>query len=360
MHKSNRRAVANGRKGQPNSTETVIRVGLKKVLPVVVTEMSDMFERRPPRMTKRDKRQMESAMDDYLGKSVPLINDLEVLHGDPLRMAEAYDKVELLFRTWMDAAEIKIRGKDSLDGYLQVFKKYVRLPPEARRITHFRRVYQGLQRLIEASVADPQKEKDSNELIQEFGRHHRRQYTRYHHAFEARQRSNRDVGFSRMTKRNITVLSEEYRDGAAALEKRLQLLIGLHHIAKGSTKKYGDLRKFGLRNLCEQIESPKNPELHFLKHCVDPTVRNTLAHDGADPSFSKSRIDFRSRSQTVSWTLSQFLKNTLRLVQTIMALTYLESLFAYVTLEKAVARFRHQVQLANELDVLVRQGQPQR
>lgn len=209
-------------------------------------------------------------------------------------------------------------------------------------------------------MADAQKEKASNELIQEFGRHHRRQYMRYHHAFEARQRSNRDVGFSRMTKRNITVLSEEYRDGAAALEKRLQLVIGLHHIANGSTKKYGDLRKFSLRNLCDQIESPKNPELDFLKHCVDPTVRNALAHDGADPSFSKLRIDFVGRSETVSWTLSQFLKNTLRLVQTIMALTYLELLFAYATLEKAIARFRHQVQLANQLDASGREGQPRR
>jgi hypothetical protein len=157
-----------------------------------------------------------------------------------------------------------------------------------------------------------------------------------------------------MSPRNITVLTEEYRDGAAALEKRLQLIVGLHYIAKGSGKKYGELRKLGLRNLCENIASPKNPQLHFLRNTIDPTVRNALAHDGADPLFSKMRIDFVGRSETISWTISQFLKNTTRLVQTIFALICLEPLFTYATLEKSIARFRQQVRLSSKLKTSVK------
>lgn len=137
----------------------------------------------------------------------------------------------------MDSLKIKGGEKDSLDAYLGEFKKLVRLPSDGRRIAHVRRVYEGLQRLTETLAIDPEKEKAANELIHEFGRHHRRQYMRYFHGFEARQRSNRDVGFRRMRRRNITVLTDEYRDGAAALEKRLQLIVGLHYIAKASSPK---------------------------------------------------------------------------------------------------------------------------
>lgn len=250
---------------------------------------------------------------------------------------------------------LKIKGgeKDSLDAYLREFKKLVRLPSEGRRIAHVRRVYEGLQRLTETLAIDPEKEKAANELIHEFGRHHRRQYMRYFHGFEARQRSNRNVGFSRMTRRNITVLTDEYRDGAAALEKRLQLIVGLHLISIGSPKPYAELRKFGLRNLCDNIDSPKNRQLHFLQNSVNPTVRNALAHDGADPVFSKLRINFVGRSETIAWTISQFLKNTMRLIQTIRALTYLESLFTCATLEQSIARLRQKTQLLSQMKTSV-------
>lgn len=332
----------------PESMEQALRIGLRKAVPLLVTEMSDMFEKRPPRLTKRDKRAMENGMDQYIRRTVPLIKDLEMLDGDPLRIPEAYEKAEMLIRMWMESAKIKVTGKDSFDTYLRAFKKYVRLPLEARRVTHFKRVHAGLRRLTDALATDPEKQKAANELIQEFGRHHRRQYMRYFHGFETRQRSNRNVGFSRMTRRNITVLTEEYRDGAAALEKRMQLIVGLHHIAKGSPKPYAELRKFGLRNLCDNIESQKNPELHFLMNTVNPVVRNALAHDGADPLFSKLRVEFVGRPSTVSWTIAQFLRHTTRLVQTNISLTYLEPLFDYARAEQSIARFRQLVGLVRD------------
>lgn len=348
MPKASTRRPPKGAKGRSKSVEQTVRVGLRKALPILVREMSDMLEKRPPRMTNQAKREMQCQIDQYIRKSVPLINELERSEGDPLKTPEAYEKFELLIRTWMDSLKIKGGEKDSLEGYLREFNKLVRLPADGRRIAHVRRVYEGIQRLIETLAIDPEKEKAANELIHEFGRHHRRQYMRYFHGFEARQRSNRNVDFRRMTRRNITVLTDEYRDGAAALEKRLQMIVGLNNIAKGSPTSYGQLRKLGLRNLCDTIASPKNPQLHFLRNTVDPTVRNALAHDGADPVFSKLRINFVGRSETIAWTISQFLKNTMRLIQTVRVLTYLESLFTYATLELSIARLRQQVQLSSQ------------
>lgn len=329
--------------------EQALKIGLRKSVPLLVTEMSDMFEKRPPRLTKRDKRALENGMDRYVRRTVPLIKDLETLDGDPLRIPEAYEKAEMLIRMWMESAKIKVTGKDSFDTYLRTFKKYVGLPLEARRVTHMKRVYAGLRHLTDALATDSEKQKAANELILEFGRHHLRQYMRYFHGFETRQRSNRNVGFSRMTRRNITVLTEEYRDGAAALEKRMQLIVGLHHILKGSPKPYAQLRKFSLRNLCDNISSPKNPQLHFLLNTVNPVVRNALAHDGAAPLFSKLRVEFVGRSETVSWTIAQFLRHTTRLVQTNIALTFLEPLFDHARAEQSIARFRHLVRLVRDV-----------
>ena len=89
----------------------------------------------------------------------------------------------------------------------------------------------------------------------------------------------------------------------------------------------------------------KNPELHFLMNTVNPVVRNALAHDGADPLFSKLRVEFVGRSSTVSWTIAQFLRHTTRLVQTNISLMYLEPLFDYARTEQSIARFRQLVRL---------------
>jgi hypothetical protein len=97
----------------PESMEQALRIGLRKAVPLLVTEMSDMFEKRPPRLTKRDKRAMENRMDQYVRRTVPLIKDLEMLDGDPLRIPEAYEKAEMLIRMWMENAKIKVTGKDS-------------------------------------------------------------------------------------------------------------------------------------------------------------------------------------------------------------------------------------------------------
>lgn len=89
MRKSTAQRSKHGGKQNLKSLEHAVRMGLRKALPIVVTEMSDMLEKRPPRMTKRAKREMQREIDQYIRKSVPLISDLERLKGDPLKTPEA-------------------------------------------------------------------------------------------------------------------------------------------------------------------------------------------------------------------------------------------------------------------------------
>ena len=338
------------------SLEQTIKVGLQKALPSLVVEMSDILEKRPPRLSKKDKRELESCIDQYVDECVPLITDLEKLEADPTKLPEAYQRFEGWLRTSLKETDIKIKpGEDAFDSYLREFKTLVRMPSAAKRISQLRRVREGIEQLIEQTLSNAKAENQATLLIEEFRRRHGRQYMRYLHGSEARHKSYRKLGLNRMTSKNITILTEEYRDGAAAFEKRLRLIVGLNHIAMGGSKTYSELRRQNYNSLLQTVGSPKNPSLHFLRDVIDRNVRNALVHDGASPSFSKGVIRFvdyspASGTETeVSWTMSRFLRNTARLVQTVFAATCLESLFAYGRLNKSIAGFRELVCLSKSL-----------
>jgi hypothetical protein len=338
------------------SLEQTIKFGLRKALPTLVVEMSDILEKRPPRLTKKAKRELESGIDQYVDECVPLITDLEKLEGDPTKLPEAYQRVEGLLRTSLKGTEIKIKpGEDAFDSYLREFKTLVRMPSAAKRISQPRRVREGIEQLIEQLVSNAETENQAILLIEEFGRRHGRQYMRYLHGSEARHKTHRKLALNRMTSKNITILTEEYRDAAAAFEKRLRLIVGLNYIAMGTPKTYAELRRQGYNDLLQIVSSLKNPRLHFLRGVIDRNVRNALAHDGASPSFSKKVIRFVDYSPAkgieteVTWTMSKFLRNTTRLVQTVFTATCLEPLLNYACLNKSVAGFRNLVRLSESL-----------
>jgi hypothetical protein len=273
------------------SLEQAIKVGLQKDVPTLVAEMSDILEKRPPRLTKKNKRELETGIDRYVEECVPLLTDLERLEGDQTKLPEAYERFEALLRTTLKETKIKINpDEDAFDSYLREFKILVRMPSPAKRISQLRRVREGIERLIEQLLTNAETENQAILLIEEFGRRHGRQYMRYLHGSEARQKVYRRLALSRMTSKNITILTEEYRDAAAAFEKRLRLLVGLNYIAMGTPKTYAELRRQNLSNLLQSVDSPGNLRLHFLRDVINRNVRNALAHDGPAASFSKGVI----------------------------------------------------------------------
>lgn len=338
------------------SPEQTLKVGLQKALPTLVVEMSDILEKPPPQLTKKDKRELESGIHRYVDECVPLITELENLEGDPTKLPEAYQRFEGLLRTSLKETDINIKpGEDAFDSYLRKFKTLVRMPSAAKRISQLRRVREGIERLIEHLLSNAETEKQAILLVEEFGRKHGRQYMRYLHGSQARQKVYRKLALSRMTSKNITILTEEYRDAAAAFEKRLRLLVGLNYIAMGTPKTYAELRRQNIGNLLQSVDSPGNLRLHFLRDVINRNVRNALAHDGPAASFSKGVIRFVDYSPAkgveieIIWTMSQFYRNTSRLIQTIAAATCLEPLFAYGRFNKLIAGFRHLVKLSASL-----------
>lgn len=327
-----------------------IKVGLQKAFPTLIVEMSDILEKKPPRLTKEDKPELESGIDQYVEECVPLITDLEKLEGDPTKLPEVYKRLEGLLRTSLRETDIKIKpGEDAIDSYLREFKNLVRMPSAAKRISQLRRVREGIEQLTEQLLRNGDSENQAILLIEEFGQRHGRQYMRYLHGSEARHKVYRKLALNRMTSKNITILTEEYRDAAAAFEKRLRLIVGLNYIAMGTPKTYAELRRQNLSNLLQSVDSPGNLRLHFLRDVINRNVRNALAHDGPSASFSKGVIRFVDYSPAkgveieIIWTMSQFYRNTSRLIQTITAATCLEPLFAYGRFNKSIAGFRHLV-----------------
>src|SRR6266849_3378998 len=86
-----------------------LKVGLQKALPELVVEISDILEKRPQHLTKKDKRELENGLDQYVDECGPLIMDLEKLESDPSKLAEAYEKIETLQRTVLRGTNIVIR-----------------------------------------------------------------------------------------------------------------------------------------------------------------------------------------------------------------------------------------------------------
>ena len=196
----------------------------------------------------------------------------------------------------------------------------------------------GVEQLVRATVSAKFGMADSQKLIEEFGRKHLKEYMRFANTIDARITSYRNLDFRHMTPRNITRLTDLYRDAAAGFESRLRLLVGLNYIACGKKKTYGELRRLGYNQLLQVVESPRNSLLHFLQDAIDRHVRNAMMHGGVSSSVSKNRITFvdyspsKQKETEILWTMSEFVRRTKNLLVTILAVGYLEHEFNYLRL----------------------------
>lgn len=75
------------------------RVEFEKLIPQLVTEMSDLLEKPIPRVTKRIRQEMSDDISRGLDVSIPQLKVLETISGDLNRIDEGYRIVEKLLRT---------------------------------------------------------------------------------------------------------------------------------------------------------------------------------------------------------------------------------------------------------------------
>ena len=322
-------------------------IAFEKLIPQLVTEMSDLLEKPTPRMTRRKRQEMSNDMAWGLDVSLPQLTALEAISKDPKRIDEGYRILEKLLRTFLRREKFRLRPKeDAFDYFVRKSASLLRAPYPLKRQKQFRSVRAGLEQLVRAAVSANSGMADSQKLIEEFGRKHIKEYMRFANTIDARSSSYRNLDFRRLTPRNVTRLTDLYRDSAAGFESRLRLLVGLNYIASGKKKTYDELRKLGYNQLLQVVESPRNSLLHFLKNAIDRHVRNAMMHGGVSSSVSKDLITFvdyspsRQKETEVLWTMSEFVRRTKNLVVTILAVGYLEHEFNCLHLYCSVAALK--------------------
>jgi len=339
------------KKRQPESLDSFdkesFKVEFEKLIPQVVTEISDLLEKPTPRVTRRNRQEMSDDISWGLDVSIPQLKALETISGDAKRIDEGYRVLEKLLRTYLRRAKLRLRPKeDAFDYFVRKSASLLRAPYALKRQKQFRNVRAGVERLVRAAVSAKSGMADTQNLFEEFGRKHLKEYMRFANTIDARISSYRNLDFRRMTPRNITRLTDLYRDAAAGFENRLRLLVGLNYIACGKKRTYAELRRLGYNQLLQAVESPRNSLLHFLQDAIDRHVRNAMMHGGVSSSVSKGRITFvdyspsRHKETEVPWTMSEFVRRTKNLVLTIFAVGYLEYEFNYLSLYCTVAAFK--------------------
>lgn len=323
------------------------KVEFEKLIPQLVTEMSDLLEKPTPRVTRRNREEISNDMAWSLDVSLPQLSALETISKDPKRIDEGYRILEKLLRTFLRRAKFRLRPKeDAFDYFVRKSASLLRAPYSLKRQKQFRCVRAGVEQLVRAAVSAKSGMADTEKLIEEFGVKHLKEYMRLANTMDARITSYRNLDFRRITPRNITRLTDLYRDAAAGFESRLRLLVGLNYIAIGKKKTYGELRKLGYNQLLQVVESPRNSLLHFLQCSIDRHVRNAMMHGGVSSSVSKNRITFldyspsKQRETEVLWTMSEFVRRTKNLMLTIFAVGYLEYEFNYLRLYCTIGVFK--------------------
>lgn len=331
--------------GSPDSFDKEsFTAAVESAVPQMIAELSDLFERRVPRIPKKAGRQLAEAVAGGIEASLPYTEKLEGMAGDISQIDTAYRTMEEMFRALMLSAEPKARLRPGEDVFGYTLRKYgraIRPPYRLKRLKQFRLTHEGIWTLIKSVVNRHSGIDAAQQLIEEFERKHAKEYMRYANALDARPNIFRSTSARRMTHRDITRLMDLYRDGAAAFENRLRLLVGLNHIARGKARSYDELRKFGYNDLLHAVSLPDNPLLHFLQGSVDRNVRNALMHAGVSSSISKGVIRFADRKCEVEWTLSEFRRRTKNLILTFVGAAYLEHSFNYARTYYTLAAVRY-------------------
>ncbi|HXI26739.1 MAG TPA: hypothetical protein VNG71_23000 [Pyrinomonadaceae bacterium] len=323
-------------KRKSNSNESLfnpnqVKREFDRAWPKVVLEIADLLEQPAPRLTKRARKQLCKEFSSGVDAVAPHVVKLEEINGDPTRLREGFENLENILRESLRRTNFKMRPKeDAFDWLVRESEQLLEGPYPLRRFKQFRLVREGVQRLVRSAMTVPGGLKASEELIKEFARKHLNQHIRFANTVDARLKSYQNIDFRKSTARNITRITDLYRDTAMAFEGRLRLLVGLNFIAIGKPKTYSELRRLGYNELLQVVESPKNPLLHFLTGTVNRHVRNALSHNGVSSRLSKRLIIFVDYETEIAWTINHFMREAKKLLLTILGAEYVENEFIYV------------------------------
>src|SRR6266705_1705749 len=92
------------------------KVEFDKALPQIISVMSDLLERPVPRITKRNRKELSNEISRVMDVSMPHLETLEKITGDPQQIDQGYRALEEILRTQLRAADIRfMSNEDAFD-----------------------------------------------------------------------------------------------------------------------------------------------------------------------------------------------------------------------------------------------------
>src|SRR5436309_1623524 len=127
---------------------------VEKAAPQIIAQMCDLLELRPPRVTKKLRREMAEHMASGMEVTIPHLKALEEIGGgtEPMDVGEGYRLMEGMFRQGLRRAKVRLKpGEDAFDYILRSGGRALRARYSVRRLKQYRLIRGGAERLI-ASV----------------------------------------------------------------------------------------------------------------------------------------------------------------------------------------------------------------
>lgn len=118
------------------------------------------------------------------------------------------------------------------------------------------------------------------------------------------------------------------------MEDRLRLLLWLDEIAKGSDRAWSEQER---RNLFQLLEAATiSSKLAWVAPLIDRHVRNALAHGQPEVNLNTNECRFHDRTDTVTWSMSEFFEKTKQLTLATRALMELEPIMQMIQTQTLV------------------------
>lgn len=320
----------------------LLQPGLERVLPDLIEEVNYFIGKPRQRLTKTDLHRHVSRAMRGVNEALPFAIALSALTGEMEPGDAVYVLLQGLVKVLLKQVGRRTKpGQDSVSALLSLIKAQAEKRTPLDRSSEYRRVRNGLRKLITAAVTADAGRAESKELIDHYHKQHGQEFMSFVSGLKARHNLSRNAAPRRLTQRAVEQLSNEYRANAAIFEKRLRVLVGLKYIATGEHVSYADLLKQDLGTLLQSVNNKKL--LHFLRRAVDPHVRNSLAHGYPEVLVKKKSLKFVDRNKKqniheITWTIEEFYKRTKALTMAVLALAHLEPLFNYVSLKQDFQR----------------------
>jgi hypothetical protein len=311
----------------PEQAISELMAALDAQLPAIGGQFGDLFGRKAPRISAKEKRRFVAGLQRRLKSQWSRFEELDALKAAP----ESLQKVEaaktalrgLLVEMLAPPRIRKSPDADSLGWLVAMAAKATKVPraswarqqPYMEARTHLWNLLMEVYGRVPLATVYAVRETWPTDEYQRYV-HFLRLFIVAAGRFRARPTK-------RISDSAAVALQNEYQRAASLFEQQLRLLTALARAAPGSVKPWSYWLKQGLNNLTEMAS--QDDALGKLVPFIDRHVRNALAHGPPVIERSAGRCQFRDRDSRVTWSWEEYFRNTRALTYAVLACSACES-----------------------------------